>query len=235
MQLERHFFSVAACAITLLGLSTSASATITGTGCVMTGLAAQTAPSSVAAFNSACAGTTTGITPLTGLYTFSAPDTLSLNLPGNAPVNTGAAMIASLGGTLLTGAAAAAFSPATSGAAGVGGDSTMWDLHETNIVPGTYTVSLTHDDGIVLLVGGVVVLSSPNPTTAITNTATFTVTAGQTIDLLYDQCCSYPAVLQGTMPPEITSAVPEPAGVVLLGTLILGVGTLVRRKRSSLN
>ena len=64
MQFERHVFSVAACAITLLGLSTSASAMITGTGCVMTGIPAQTAPSSVAAFNSACAGTTTGITPL---------------------------------------------------------------------------------------------------------------------------------------------------------------------------
>jgi len=231
MAFERRFFSVMVCAIALLGLSTSASASIIGTGCVVSGNPGQTVPSSVAAFMSECTGGTV-VSP--GEYTFSAPDTLLMNLGSGTTPNTGAELISALGGTLLTNAAAAAFSPATSGSAGNGGDSTVWDLHETNIVPGTYTVTLTHDDGLVLLNGTSIVagLNSPAPTNAITSSGTFTVAAGGTIDLLYVQCCNFPSVLTGTMPAEV---VPEPSVLSLVGVVLLGIGTLVRRKRASLN
>ncbi len=231
MAFEKRFFSVMVCAIALLGLSTSASASIIGTGCVVSGNAGQTAPSSVAAFMSECTGSTV-ISP--GEYTFSAQDTLLMNLGPSTTPNTGAELISALGGTLLTNAAAAAFGPATSGSAGNGGDSTVWDLHETNIVPGTYTVTLTHDDGLVLLNGTSIVagLNSPAPTTAIMSSGTFTVAAGGTIDLLYVQCCNFPSVLLGTMPAEV---VPEPSVLPLAVAVLLGVGTFVRRKRASLN
>jgi hypothetical protein len=230
MQFERRFFGVVACAITLLGLSTSASASIIGTGCVVSGNAGQIAPSSVAAFTSECTGATV-VSP--GEYTFSAPDTLLLNLAGGATPNTGAELVSALGGMVLTGAAAAAFTPATSGSDGAGGDSTVWDLHETNIVPGTYTVTLMHDDGIVLLNGTSIVagLSAPAPTDPTMSTGTFTVPSGGTVDLLYVECCGFPAHLAGTMPAEI----PEPGVLTLTGAALLGVGILLRRKRASLN
>jgi hypothetical protein len=176
---------------------------------------------------SECTGSTV-VSP--GEYTFSAPDMFLMNLGASTTPNTGAELISALGGTLLTNAPAAAFRPATSGSAGNGGDSTVWDLHETNIVPGTYTVTLTHDDGIVLLNGTSIVagLNSPAPTNAIMSSGTFTVAAGGTIDLLYDQCCSFPAVLLGTMPPEAV-VVPELLSFVLLGSGLLGLGLLRKR------
>ena len=230
MKFEIRFCGVVACAMALFGLSTSASATIIGTGCVVSGNAGQTAPSSVAAFNSECTGSTV-VSP--GEYTFSAPDTLLLNLGISTTPNTGAELVSGLGGAVLSNAAAAAFTPATSGTAGNGGDSTVWDLHETNIVPGTYTVTLTHDDGIVLLNGSSIVsgLNAPGPTSADVSSGTFMVAAGGTVDLLYVECCGFSAQLTGTMPAEI----PEPSVLTLAGVVLLGVGTLVRRKRASSN
>lgn len=224
MKVTKRFFSVLACAIALLGLSTIASASIIGTGCVVSGNAGQTVPSSVAAFMSECTGSTV-VSP--GEYTFSAPDTLLLDEVSNTP-DTGAQLISGLGGTLLTNAAAAAFSPATSGIAGNGGNTTVWDLHETNIIPGTYTVTLIHDDGMVLLNGTSIVagLNAPDPTSAATSTGTFTVAAGGTVDLLYAECCGGEAELKGTMPAEV----PEPSVLTLAGAVLLGAGALVRQK-----
>lgn len=229
MKFARRVFSVVACAITLAGLSTIASASIIGTGCVVSGNAGQTAPSSVAAFMSECTGGTV-VSP--GEYTFSAPDTLLMNLAPGATPDTGAEMVSALGGVILTNATAAAFTPASSGTAGNGGDTTVWDLHETNIVPGTYTVTLTHDDGIVLLNGTSIVagLDAPAPTTSNMSTGTFTVPAGGTVDLLYAECCGFGATLLGTMPPEV----PEPNVLTLTGAVLLGLGILFRRKSALL-
>jgi len=176
-----------------------------------------------------CTGATV-VSP--GEYTFSLPDTLNLNLASGATPNTGAELVSVMGGSILTGGAAAAFTPATSGTDGAGGDSTVWDLHETLIVPGTYTVTLMHDDGIVLLNGTSIVagLNAPSPTDPSPSTGTFTVSAGGTVDLLYVECCGFPAHLQGTMPAEI----PEPSVLTLVGVALLGIGTLVRRKSASL-
>ena len=42
MSSKRRFFPIAACAVMMLGLSTAASANITGTGCIVSGTAGQT-------------------------------------------------------------------------------------------------------------------------------------------------------------------------------------------------
>jgi hypothetical protein len=48
-------------------------------------------------------------------------------------------------------------------------------------------------------------------------------TAGQKVDLLYDECCGAPALLNAALPGE-TVPVPEPASLLLLGGCLLVVG-----------
>ena len=90
---------------------------------------------------------------------------------------------------------------------------------------GTYT--LTHDDGAFLYLDGssTCVVCSGSPTTAEASYFTIATSGTYSFDLLYAEVNGAPAVL------EMTST-PEPSTFVLLGSGLMGVAGLVRRRMS---
>ncbi len=93
------------------------------------------------------------------------------------------------------------------------------------------TFTVTHDDGLSLIIGGLDVISAPLPTAPVTTTATYTGPTGNfPFQLVYGECCGGPAVLQVDLP--FRSSVPEPASVALIaGGLLLIRG--IRRFRKA--
>ena len=92
------------------------------------------------------------------------------------------------------------------------------------------TFTVTHDDGLTLIIGGVDLGFNPGPTAPVTTTATYTGPSGNLpFQLIYGECCGGPAVLQVDLPFSNTT-VPEPGSIVLLGTVLLaGIGALRRK------
>ena len=97
-----------------------------------------------------------------------------------------------------------------------------------DLAPGTYTIH--HDDGMFLSINGVQVISSGAPTSSIPSS--FTVGAGGTgfvpFQLLYAEVNGSPAVLSGNL--GSLAQTPEPSSIVLLGSGLLGVAGLIRRR-----
>lgn len=91
------------------------------------------------------------------------------------------------------------------------------------------TFTVTHDDGLTLVIGGLTVVNVPGPTAPITTTDTYTGPSGNLpYQLVYGECCGAPAVLNISLP--LTSPVPEPSSAMLLvgGLLALGAGFKLR-------
>ena len=81
------------------------------------------------------------------------------------------------------------------------------------------TFTVTHDDGLTLIINGVDLGFNPGPTAPTTTTLTYTGATGNfPFQLVYGECCGGPAVLQISLPLSNTPAVPEPSTWLLLGS-----------------
>jgi hypothetical protein len=89
--------------------------------------------------------------------------------------------------------------------------------------------TVTHDDGLTLIIGGLDLGFNPGPTAPIVNVATYTGPSGTfAFELDYAECCGGPAVLQVDLPLQ---AIPEPSTYALMGLGLTGIGLAMRGRR----
>jgi hypothetical protein len=197
-------------------------------------LAALSLAAGIAAINTASASTVTGtiwetttaiaqnaspgdvppsMTPGTAGVTFTAPsDPLSFNPGDTGAIYTLGTWLASAGatGTYFGGAA-----PTDTL------DSTITNITGTVSVTNGETFSVSHDDGVTLIIGGVTVINTPGPTSVIDSIATYTGASGnQAFQLVYGECCGAPATLVVDLP---LTSVPE---LSTWGMMAVGFGAI---------
>jgi len=92
------------------------------------------------------------------------------------------------------------------------------------------TFTVTHDDGLTLIIGGLDLGFSPLPTAPITSVATYTGPTGDfPFQLVYAECCGGPAVLQVELPFSNNPTVPEGSSTLaLLSGALLAMGLATR-------
>jgi hypothetical protein len=111
----------------------------------------------------------------------------------------------------------------------------LFDFTGTAFFTTGQTFSVVHDDGLDLYVGGSLVEGLPDETPPITSTFTYTGPSGdEAFEFIYANGPPDQADFQITLVPGVTtlaaSEVPELSSIALLGSGILGMAGVVRRR-----
>jgi len=110
-----------------------------------------------------------------------------------------------------------------------GTQGTLLSFTGTVSVTHNQTFTVTHDDGLTLIIGGLDLGFNPGPTAPTTTTITYTGATGNfPFQLVYGECCGGPAVLQISLP---LNAIPEPETYAMMVAGLAALGWVSRRRR----
>lgn len=113
-------------------------------------------------------------------------------------------------------------------------DPTIWEFVGNITVSSPDSFTIAHDDGTTFVVNGQTVVNHPEPTSPATTTEMYTGAASNNapFELIYSECCGGPAVLNVSLLAPTNAPVPEPGGIVLLGTVVCGIVMLRKRRKA---
>lgn len=216
-KLVRFTFVVAALALAI-GMTTSvASASYSGTAWCNVSTSVSGNTPTLATLS---AGEATG----TQCATFSAT---SINFSGDAdyPANY------NLGGFLTANGAAFGITYASGFGPSTDLDNSLWVITGMAHFTSGESFTVVHDDGVELYVGGVNVLNDGGPTAPITTTYTYSGATGNFgFEFIYTECCGGTADFITSLAPTTSATTPEPGTFVLLGSGLLGLLGMAKRR-----